>query len=69
MTRWAMRRITAELSDFIGLDATEFVDLLTERAFGTMLASDVDYTVVAVNEDGELVIEVCAYLSDDEEEN
>jgi len=66
LTCWAKRRITVELSDFIGLDATGFVDLLSGRAFGTTPTSDVSYTVVEVNDDGELVIEVCAYLDGDE---
>jgi hypothetical protein len=69
LTRWGRRRITVELSDFIGLDATGFVDLLSGRAFGTMPTSDVSYTVAEVNDDGELVIEVCAYLDGDESED
>jgi hypothetical protein len=64
-TQWSCRKITAELSDFIGLDLTEFADLLSERAFGTLLVSNINYAVVGVTDDGELVIEVSGYIVDE----
>ncbi len=62
LTQWSRRKIVVELSELIGLDSPGFVGLLSGRAFGKDIVTEVSYAVTGVTDDGELVIEVSGYI-------
>lgn len=64
---WQTKIIDVTLGELIDRDLEEFLDLLADRAFGTILAEEIEYRVVGIAGDHTLKLEVTANIPDDEE--
>jgi hypothetical protein len=51
------RIIQLDLDDIVGLSRDEFLDLVSERAFGTLLALEIEWFVLGTN-NGMVILDV-----------
>lgn len=64
---WRRQTVTVDLSDVIDLDLEGFLDLISERAYGTPLAQDIEYEIVGHGLHS-VQLEVVANIPDDDDD-
>ncbi len=55
-TDLARFEIICDLDDLVGADYEEFLDMLSERATGSILLMDISYGAISVRNDGSLIV-------------
>lgn len=56
--------VLIDLHEAVSKDLEDFLDFVTEKAFGIVCASDISYGVTGFSDDGKIVLFVSADLSD-----
>lgn len=59
--------IAVSLSEMIGVDEDWFLDLIAERAFGTILAENFSYRLVGIADDHNVRLEVSGFVPENED--